>query len=48
MPKKKRKKHAREMTTEEAMRHLFHPNVVKHVKHVARHGHRKPASGKGQ
>jgi len=48
MPKKKAKKHPREMTTDEAMRHLFHPNVVKHVKHAAHHGHRKPASGKGQ
>ena len=35
--KKKPKKHPREMTTEEAMRYLFHPKVVKHVKkHVAK------------
>ena len=29
MPKKK---HPRDMTNEEAIRHLFHPRVVKHVK----------------
>lgn len=29
MPKKK---HAKHMTTEEAVKHLFHPHVVKHAK----------------
>jgi hypothetical protein len=29
MPKKK---HPRDMTNEEAIRHLFHPKIVKHVK----------------
>ena len=42
MPKKK--KHPRHMTTEEAMKHLFHPNVVKHVKRVAHEG-RNPKAG---
>ena len=29
MPKKK---HPKDMTTEETMKHLFHPKIVKHVK----------------
>ena len=33
MPKKK--KHPKDMTSDELMRHLFHPKVVKHIKHVA-------------
>ena len=28
----KRKKHAKDMTTEEALKHLFHPQVVKQMK----------------
>ena len=39
MPKKP--KHPREMTTEEAAKHLFHPEVLKHLKRVA-HGSQKP------
>jgi hypothetical protein len=31
----KKKKHPREMTSDELMRHLFHPKVVKHIKKVA-------------
>jgi len=32
-PKKKgSKKHPKEMTTEEAIRHVFHPKIVKHLK----------------
>jgi hypothetical protein len=31
MPSKK-KKHPKDMTTEEAMRHLFHKRAVKHVR----------------
>jgi hypothetical protein len=31
MPMKK-KKHAKHMTTEEAVKHLFHPHVVNHLK----------------
>ena len=34
MPKKKPTKHPREMTTEEAAKHLFHPDVLKHLKRV--------------
>jgi hypothetical protein len=34
MPKKK--KHPKDMTSDELLKHLFHPKVVKHVKkHVA-------------
>jgi hypothetical protein len=29
MPKKK---HPKDMTTEEALKHIFHPEIVKHVK----------------
>jgi hypothetical protein len=31
----KKKKHPKEMTSDELMRHLFHPKVVKHIKKVA-------------
>lgn len=31
MPKKK---HPRDMTNDEAIKHLFHPKVVKHVKAI--------------
>jgi hypothetical protein len=35
-PRKKRlKKHPKEMTTEEAIRHVFHPKIVKHLKREA-------------
>ena len=36
MPKtSKIKKHPSELTTEEALNHLFHPKVVRHVKEIA-------------
>jgi hypothetical protein len=28
----KAKKHPKDMNTEEAMKHIFHPKIVKHVK----------------
>ena len=31
----KKKKHPRHMTSDELMKHLFHPKVVKHIKKVA-------------
>jgi hypothetical protein len=31
----KPKKHPKDMTTEEAVKHLFHPKVVKHLKKTA-------------
>jgi hypothetical protein len=31
----KPKKHPKDMTTEEAIKHLFHPKVVKHLKQAA-------------
>lgn len=35
MPKKK--KHPKDMTNDEAIKHLFHPKAVKHIKgHVAK------------
>ena len=32
MPKSSQKKHPRDMTTDEALNHLFHPKIVAHVK----------------
>ena len=45
MPKKKRPKpepkHPRDMTTEEAIEHLFHPEIVKKAReHIAESGER--------
>jgi len=34
MPRKKSKKHPMEMTDEEALKHLFHPQIVKAVKKI--------------
>jgi len=34
----KKKKHPKDMTSDELMKHLFHPKVVKHIKQVARRG----------
>jgi hypothetical protein len=33
-----KKKHPKDMTSDELLKRLFHPKVVKHVKKVARHG----------
>jgi hypothetical protein len=30
--KKKEPKHPKDMTTDEALKHIFHPKIVKHVK----------------
>jgi hypothetical protein len=30
-----KKKHPKDMTSDELMKHLFHPKVVKHIKKVA-------------
>ena len=32
---KKTKKHPKDMTSDELMKHLFHPKVVRHIKKVA-------------
>ena len=34
MPKKK--KHPKDMTTDEALKHIFHPKIVKHVKAIVK------------
>jgi hypothetical protein len=39
------KKHALEMTNEEALKHLFHPKVVAHVKGIVKNAN-KPAKSK--
>ena len=36
LKKKKSKKHPKDMTTEEAIRHVFHPKIVKHLKQQAK------------
>lgn len=33
---KKKAKHPKDMTTDEAMRHIFHPKIVKHVKDLVK------------
>ena len=37
------KKHPRDMTNEEAIRHLFHPKVVKRVKAIIEKVNAKPS-----
>ena len=32
----KKKKHPKDMTSEELLRHVFHPKIVKHVKEIVR------------
>jgi hypothetical protein len=42
-PKKKGlKKHPKEMTTEEAICHVFHPKIVKHLKRQAKELNHEP------
>ena len=36
------RKHPRDMTNEEAIRHLFHPKVVRHVKAIIEKVNAKP------
>ena len=51
MARKKLKKHPMEMTDEEALKHLFHPNIVRAVKkHLKEQesGSGKPQSRKQQ
>ena len=40
-PKKKEPKHPKDMTTEEAVKHLFHEDVIAHAKKSAAKG-KKP------
>jgi hypothetical protein len=40
---KKSKKHPKDMTTEEAIRHVFHPKIVKHLKAKVEELNRDPA-----
>jgi len=46
-PKKtKSKKHPKDMTTEEAIKHIFHPKIVKHLKtHVVKESHKPTKAG---
>ena len=45
MPKKS-KKHPKHMTTDEAMKHLFHPRVVNHMKKHVEHAQKTQQKGK--
>jgi hypothetical protein len=36
------KKHPREMTTQEAVEHLFHPKVLQHIKNEKDNAKKKP------
>ena len=40
MPRKK--KHPKDMTSEELLKHLFHPKIVKHVKEIVKKHNAKP------
>lgn len=42
---KKPQKHPKDMTSDELMKHLFHPKVVKHIKRVA-NAEKKSTKGK--
>jgi hypothetical protein len=47
MPKKKLTKHPKDMTDEEALKHLFHPKIVRAVKsHLKRESKKTSASRK--
>ncbi len=41
---KRKAKHPREMTTDELVKHVFHPKVAKHLKRIAHEGN--PPKGK--
>jgi len=43
MPKRKSKKHPKDMTDEEALRHLFHPKIVRAVKNHLRKHEQEPS-----
>jgi hypothetical protein len=40
MPRKK--KHPKDMTSDELIRHLFHPKIVKHVKGILKKHNAEP------
>jgi hypothetical protein len=46
MPKKKLKKHPREMTDEEALKHLFHPKIVRAVKEHLKRDEKKSSTSR--
>jgi hypothetical protein len=33
----RKKKHPKDMTTDEALKHIFHPKIVQHVKQIVKH-----------
>jgi hypothetical protein len=42
-PRKKSKKHPKDMTTEEAIKHVFHPEIVKVLKRHKKEANSEPA-----
>ena len=47
--KKKIKKHPKEMTADEAIKHVFHPDALKHVKrHLERISEKKKKGSKDE
>jgi hypothetical protein len=46
--RKKSKKHPMEMTDEEALKHLFHPEIVKAVKRHVKGQTQKPSKRKNR
>jgi hypothetical protein len=46
--KRKAKKHPTKMTSDELVRHIFHPRIVKHVESLLEEHNRKPKVKKGK
>jgi hypothetical protein len=45
---KKAKKHPSKMTSDELVRHIFHPGIVKHVHAILEEHNSKPKAKKGR
>jgi hypothetical protein len=48
MAQRKAKKHPTKMTSDELVRHIFHPRIVKHVHAILEEHNRKPKAKKGK
>jgi hypothetical protein len=46
--KRKAKKHPTKMTSDELVRHIFHPKIVKHVHKMLEEHNAKPKAKKGK
>jgi len=45
--KKKKPKHPKDMTSDELMRNLFHPDIIEHIKRKAQEPKKKRVMKKG-